>query len=66
MSVPAEKYCALVESEGGIQLLQQLLAHPAPYATVKELAQLVINNCAAHAARTAAGAGAPAVSAPRN
>lgn len=41
----AEKYCSLVESEGGLVLLQELVDHPTPPFRVKELASIVIDNC---------------------
>ncbi|XP_045510406.1 protein zer-1 homolog [Colias croceus] len=44
-SVYPEKYCNLVETEGGLNLLHELLRHRRPYATIKELAIIVINNC---------------------
>ncbi|XP_066603108.1 protein zer-1 homolog [Prorops nasuta] len=39
------KYCELVEKEGGLEKLQNLLCHPGPIPSVKELAQMVIKNC---------------------
>ncbi|XP_053624950.1 protein zer-1 homolog [Plodia interpunctella] len=44
-TVYPEKYCNLVESEGGLKLLQELIEHPAPYKLVKDLAHVVIHNC---------------------
>lgn len=41
----AEKYCSLVESEGGLVLLQELVDHPSPPFRVKDLAAIVIDNC---------------------
>lgn len=41
----ADKYCALVESEGGLLLLQELIDHPSPPVKVKHLAMTVIQNC---------------------
>lgn len=42
----AEKYCSLVESEGGLVLLQELIDHHShPLLRVKELAAIVIENC---------------------
>lgn len=41
----AEKYCTLVEEEGGLQLLQALLASLTPYHRIKDLAKTVINQC---------------------
>lgn len=35
-----------MESEGGITLLRQLIEHPDPPMHVKDLAAIVINNCA--------------------
>ncbi|KAF5297204.1 hypothetical protein FQA39_LY12219 [Lamprigera yunnana] len=40
-----EKYCALIESEGGLALLQEVVNHPAPPARVKQLAATVHENC---------------------
>lgn len=40
-----EKYCPLVQEEGGIQLLENLLKKDLPYWRIKELAQLVITHC---------------------
>ncbi|XP_050688966.1 protein zer-1 homolog [Eriocheir sinensis] len=40
-----EKYCTLVEEEGGLQLLQALLASPTPYHRIKDLARTVIIQC---------------------
>ncbi|KAG0730508.1 Protein zer-1 [Chionoecetes opilio] len=40
-----EKYCSLVEEEGGIPLLQALLASPTPYSRIKNLAKIVIVQC---------------------
>jgi Zyg-11 family protein len=34
-----------VESEGGIQILEEIIHHEKPYARVKELAALVIIHC---------------------
>ncbi|XP_013189425.1 protein zer-1 homolog [Amyelois transitella] len=44
-TVYPEKYCNLVDAEGGLKLLKELIAHPAPYKMVKDLAQVVIVNC---------------------
>lgn len=41
----AEKYCSLVETEGGLTLLQDILAHSEPPTTVKDLATMVLENC---------------------
>ncbi len=41
------KYCALIDKEGGLQLLEELIngnVRPAPYQKVLELANLVRNN----------------------
>lgn len=43
--VTAAKYCSLVESEGGITLLEELLQHDYPPIRVKQLAAIVIENC---------------------
>ncbi|KAJ8927908.1 hypothetical protein NQ314_019538 [Rhamnusium bicolor] len=40
-----EKYCALVEKEGGLHLLEDLIHHPSPPVAVKRLAAIVIENC---------------------
>ncbi|XP_018578075.1 protein zer-1 homolog [Anoplophora glabripennis] len=40
-----EKYCTLVEKEGGLQLLEDLIHHPLPPLAVKHLAAVVIENC---------------------
>ncbi|CAB3225746.1 unnamed protein product [Arctia plantaginis] len=50
-TVYPDKYCKLVEAEGGVVLLGDLLAHPAPYELIKNLAFIVINNCANYANR---------------
>ncbi|KAF4526612.1 hypothetical protein B566_EDAN006428 [Ephemera danica] len=39
------KYCQLVVDEGGVQLLQALLLHDAPYPRIKELASKVLSKC---------------------
>ncbi|CAK1588696.1 unnamed protein product [Parnassius mnemosyne] len=49
-TVYPDKYCALVEAEGGLILLHELLKHPEPYDVIKELACVVINNCSKFAA----------------
>ena len=43
--VSAEKYCSLIEKEGGLVLLQELIDHPLPPLPVKNLAAMVIENC---------------------
>lgn len=40
-----------MDAEGGLKLLNELLAHPAPYQLIKDLATVVIENCAAYEAR---------------
>jgi Zyg-11 family protein len=40
-----EKYCSLIEKEGGLVLLQELIEHPLPPLPVKNLAAMVIDNC---------------------
>ncbi|XP_050315742.1 protein zer-1 homolog isoform X1 [Anthonomus grandis grandis] len=40
-----DKYCNLLEREGGLELLQEVLNHPDPPADIKQLAALVIENC---------------------
>ncbi|XP_037299962.1 protein zer-1 homolog isoform X2 [Manduca sexta] len=52
-TVYPEKYCSLVEAEGGLKLLYELLNHPNPYEMIKKLACIVINNCAKFAANEA-------------
>lgn len=44
-SVLAFKYCALVVKEGGMEKLHTVIADPRPYERIKELANLVIENC---------------------
>ncbi|XP_023946374.2 protein zer-1 homolog [Bicyclus anynana] len=44
-TVYPEKYCCLIEAEDGLKLLHDVLRHPAPYAMIKDLAWVVINNC---------------------
>lgn len=39
------KYCHLVESENGIELLQEVIEHPSPYYRIKELATMVLRHC---------------------
>ncbi|XP_011694768.1 PREDICTED: protein zer-1 homolog [Wasmannia auropunctata] len=39
------KYCALVVKEGGLDKLHTVIADPRPYERIKELANLVIENC---------------------
>lgn len=41
----AGKYCELLEKEGGLELLKEIINHPAPPRSVKELAEIAINNC---------------------
>lgn len=45
MLISAEKYCTLVEKEGGLQLLEDLIHHLSPPLAVKHLAAIVIENC---------------------
>ncbi|KAG5869508.1 hypothetical protein JTB14_008059 [Gonioctena quinquepunctata] len=40
-----EKYCTLVEKEGGLRLLQELMHHSFPPPRVKDLAAIVLENC---------------------
>ncbi|XP_076263362.1 protein zer-1 homolog [Rhynchophorus ferrugineus] len=40
-----EKYCHLVEKEGGLVLLQELMEHPDPPVAIKKYADRVIENC---------------------
>ncbi|KAL1117159.1 hypothetical protein AAG570_004486 [Ranatra chinensis] len=44
-TVYPEKYCSLVESEGGLTILQSVLEDMRPYARIKELASLVLLRC---------------------
>lgn len=44
-----EKYCQVVESEGGIQLLEELVANENVNLRITSLAMLVIRNCEAQA-----------------
>nr|CAI5840564.1 unnamed protein product [Callosobruchus analis] len=44
-TVYADKYCALIEKEGGLKLLEELIQHPSPPQRVKDLAAIVIDNC---------------------
>lgn len=41
----AEKYCTLVEKEGGLELLQKLIVHESPPLPVKQLAAIVLEQC---------------------
>lgn len=41
----AEKYCSLIEKEGGLILLQELIENSQPPLPVKNLASIVIENC---------------------
>lgn len=52
-TVYPDKYCNLVEAEGGLDLLHGLLLHPSPYELIKQLACIVIDNCARFASRDA-------------
>ena len=38
------KYSKLVEDENGLELMREIIIHPAPYERIKELAQMVIDN----------------------
>ncbi|XP_028172761.1 protein zer-1 homolog isoform X1 [Ostrinia furnacalis] len=58
-TVYPDKYCSLMESEGGLKLLSDLLVHPSPYKLIKDLARTVIANCAHFAARSDAGPPSP-------
>uniref|UniRef100_A0A1B6E2J9 Protein zer-1 homolog n=1 Tax=Clastoptera arizonana TaxID=38151 RepID=A0A1B6E2J9_9HEMI len=40
-----DKYCQLVEAEGGLQILEEVLHDDAPYPRIKELASMVLNQC---------------------
>ncbi|XP_068633065.1 protein zer-1 homolog [Battus philenor] len=50
-TVYPDKYCGLVETEGGLTLLKNLLKHSSPYEDIKKLACTVINNCAEFSSR---------------
>lgn len=39
-----EKYCSVVKTEGGLELLQEVIDHPMPPNCVKELAIIVLEN----------------------
>ncbi|XP_071445512.1 protein zer-1 homolog [Hetaerina americana] len=39
------KYCSLVEAEGGLALLKEVMTHGEPYPRIKELAAMVIEHC---------------------
>lgn len=39
------KYCSLVEAEGGLTLLEEVMTHREPYLRIKELAAMVIEHC---------------------
>ncbi|KAG4081184.1 hypothetical protein HA402_014632 [Bradysia odoriphaga] len=39
------KYSRLVEEEHGLDLLLELLDHPLPYTRIKDLSQMVLDNC---------------------
>ncbi|XP_026329372.1 protein zer-1 homolog [Hyposmocoma kahamanoa] len=45
-TVYPEKYCGLLDAEGGLVQLKDLLTHPAPYEMIKDLACIVIGNYA--------------------
>ncbi|KAM7304731.1 protein zer-1 homolog [Ixodes scapularis] len=49
-----DKYCPLVQEEGGLVLLQELLDSDTPYERIKDLARIIVDQCA----RTALHAGA--------
>ena len=40
------KYCHLVESEHGVELLQEVIEHPSQNYRIKELASMVLRHCA--------------------
>lgn len=44
-TVYPNKYCSLVESEGGLAILEEVLADPRPYQNIKDLAKIVIQKC---------------------
>ncbi|XP_054275660.1 protein zer-1 homolog [Macrosteles quadrilineatus] len=40
-----DKYCTLVEAEGGVEILKELILDDSPYEKTKELAHLVLEHC---------------------
>ncbi|KPI96120.1 Protein zer-1-like [Papilio xuthus] len=50
-TVYPQKYCKLVIAEDGIALLKDILKDPRPYTVIKDLANMVIDNCARYAAQ---------------
>jgi hypothetical protein len=42
---PATRYCSLVESEGGLLILEEIIHNDKPYARIKQLATMVIYHC---------------------
>ncbi|KAG8291842.1 regulation of ligase activity protein [Homalodisca vitripennis] len=40
-----DKYCSLVETEGGIEILEEVVGDDRPYKRIKELARQVLNHC---------------------
>ncbi|KAF6200916.1 hypothetical protein GE061_005363, partial [Apolygus lucorum] len=47
-TVYPEKYCSLVEAEGGVKILSEVIEDPKPYARIKDLASIVIQKCHDH------------------
>ena len=43
LSFTAEKYCDLLEEEGGLELLEQLSTDPRPINEIRLLAQQILN-----------------------
>lgn len=41
----ADKYCHLVEKEGGLVLLSDVFHHPEAANEIKQLAMMVVDNC---------------------
>ncbi|CAN7992782.1 unnamed protein product [Ixodes hexagonus] len=41
-----DKYCPLVQEEGGLVLLQELLDSDTPYQRIKDLARIIVDQCA--------------------
>lgn len=66
MHFTADKYCGLVEAEGGLALLKDLLTHPAPYEMIKDLACIVIGNCAKYKYASRNGPDPPTSNSPDN
>lgn len=44
-TVYPEKYCSLLDDEGGLTLIRTIISAEGPYPRIKELAQMVLDNC---------------------